>query len=413
MPLPQPPTKAGPLSLFEQMDFENYADVLVWSLETSRGRRFKNGEMVVIRYDIPGVKLAEAVYSRLMDAHLRPVPVANPTPHMEAEHYLNSSFAQLIYQQPGQEELFSKAGGVITILAPEMLGHLAHVDPRTIAEEKKSRTALYALMERRRRSGAMGWTMCLYPTQALANATGLSLEEYTQELRGACWLNTPAPLKEWKRIKKETDGIAEALTALGNVVFRVESADTDLSVKIGENRRFRGFTGTNVPGCEVFVSPDWHGINGRFFADMPSIYLGHLVAGAKLEFHEGVALRMEADKGLQFLQMQLYMDPAGRQVGEFSLTDKRHSRIERFLAHTLLDENFGGQWGNCHIALGQSLPGTFSGPPEMLTTELEQALGFNQSGMHWDLVNTGPRRVTAKLPGGEKRLVYEDGEFKV
>lgn len=401
------------MPLFEQMDYENYADVLLWSLEVSRGRPFKNGELVVIRYDIPGVKLAEAVYSRLMDAHLRPVPVANLTPHMEAEHYLNSSFAQLIYQQPGQQELYSQAGGVITILAPELLGHLAHVDPRTIAEERKSCHELHNLLERRRRSGAMGWTMCLYPTQALANATGLSLEEYAEELKRACWVNMPTPVKEWKRIKKETDEIAEALTALGNVPLRVESADTELLLQVGENRRFRGFTGTNVPGCEVFVSPDWRSLNGSFYADMPSIYMGHLVAGARLEFHEGIAMRMEAEKGLQFLQMQLYMDPGGRQVGEFSLTDKRHSRVERFLAHTLLDENFGGQWGNCHIALGQSLPATFSGPGEMLTPELESALGFNAAGMHWDLVNTGPRRVTASLPGGEKKVIYEDGEFKV
>ena len=39
-------------------------------------------------------------------------------------------------------------------------------------------------------------------------------------------------------------------------------------------------------------------------------------------------------------------------VGEFSLTDKRHSRITKFMATTLFDENMGGEFGNTHIALG-------------------------------------------------------------
>jgi aminopeptidase len=35
--------------------------------------------------------------------------------------------------------------------------------------------------------------------------------------------------------------------------------------------------------------------------------------------------------------------------------------VERFMAHTLLDENYGGQHGNCHIALGGA--SAAAGPP--------------------------------------------------
>lgn len=83
------------------------------------------------------------------------------------------------------------------------------------------------------------------------------------------------------------------------------------------------------------------------------------------------------------------------------------------MAHTLLDENLGGEFGNCHIALGGASAASFSGPPQELTAEREAELGFNASAMHWDLVNTGPKRVTATLPGGETRAIYEDGLFLI
>ena len=98
-------------------------------------------------------------------------------------------------------------------------------------------------------------------------------------------------------------------------------------------------------------------------------------------------------------------------MGEFSLTDRRFSRIDSFMAHTLFDENFGGAHGNCHIALGMSYSDTFDGDPAILNEELKRQMGFNVSALHWDLVNTEDKRVTAKLPGGEQRVIYEDGRF--
>jgi len=40
-------------------------------------------------------------------------------------------------------------------------------------------------------------------------------------------------------------------------------------------------------------------------------------------------------------------------------------------------------------------------------------MGFNDSSLHWDLVNTEPKLVTAHLATGKKLVIYEDGQFKV
>jgi len=106
------------------------------------------------------------------------------------------------------------------------------------------------------------------------------------------------------------------------------------------------------------------------------------------------------------------MDAGARQVGEFSLTDKRFSRIDRFMAETLFDENFGGKEGNCHLAVGSSYSDTFAGNPANLSQALKKKLGFNDSALHWDLVNTEPKTVTACLLNGKKTVIYDRGVFK-
>ena len=83
------------------------------------------------------------------------------------------------------------------------------------------------------------------------------------------------------------------------------------------------------------------------------------------------------------------------------------------MADTLFDENYGGENGNCHIALGSSYTDTYAGDPADMTKALKKKLGFNDSALHWDLVNTEPKRVTARLVSGDKVVVYEDGMFQV
>ena len=105
------------------------------------------------------------------------------------------------------------------------------------------------------------------------------------------------------------------------------------------------------------------------------------------------------------------MDPGASRVGEFSLTDRRFSRITKYMANTLYDENFGGRQGNCHIALGSSYSDTFRGATTDLSPNKKKELGFNTSALHWDLVNTERKRVTARLRGGKTVTIYENGQF--
>ena len=100
-------------------------------------------------------------------------------------------------------------------------------------------------------------------------------------------------------------------------------------------------------------------------------------------------------------------------IGEYSLTDRRFSRITKFMAETLYDENIGGKNGNTHLALGMAYHDCFLDDPGELSPEDWENLGFNDSSVHTDIISTAPRTVTAHLKSGKTKIIYEKGQFIV
>jgi len=187
----------------------------------------------------------------------------------------------------------------------------------------------------------------------------------------------------------------------------------DLEIAFGEKRKFISGGGCNIPSFEIFTSPDWRGTKGIYYSDLMSFRDGNYVKGITLEFKGGRVVSAKAEQGEDFLKKMLSLDRGASQIGEYSLTDTRFSKIDRFMADTLYDENFGGKYGNSHIALGSSYVDTFSGNLSKLDAKLKKQLGYNQSALHWDLVNTQDKLVTVKLKNGKKMTVYEKGRFTI
>ena len=181
---------------------------------------------------------------------------------------------------------------------------------------------------------------------------------------------------------------------------------------VGEQRRWLGGRGRNIPSFEIFTSPDWRGTEGWIRFNQPLYRYGNLVKGIRLAFADGRVTEASAEENERILTEMIATEGADK-VGEFSLTDKRFSRITRFMAHTLYDENVGGPFGNTHIALGRSYQDAYAGDPSKVKSEEWDRLGFNNSSVHTDIVSTSDRVVTAQLRGGEERVIYENGEFQL
>ena len=390
---------------------DKYADVLLWGLTTSRPTPYEPGDNVLVQYDLAGLKLTEILFAKLMDRGVNVVPRLAFTSHMELDFYRKAGEDQLSFIAPGTKELFENLHGAIYILAPDSLTHLRDIDPKRIAQTAISRKPYRDILVKREENGQFGWTLCIHPTDEYAKCAGLTKKEFTEQIIKACHLRASDPVKEWERIFREATEIKDWLNSLKVESFHVQSASVDLTVTPGKHRRFKGISGHNIPSFELFLSPDWRGTEGVFYADQPSYRSGNLVRGVRLEFRKGEVVDVKAEEGEEFVKKQVAMDNGSNKLGEFSLTDRRFSKIDKFMANTLFDENYGGEYGNCHVALGSSYSDTFDGDPAQLTEARKVELGFNDSALHWDLVNTEKKRVTAHLRGGGKLTVYEDGQF--
>jgi len=390
---------------------EKYADVLLWGLKTARVKPLKKGDMVLLQYDLPALELAEILFGRLLDLGLNPIQRLGMTTTMEKSFYEKADDRQLSFLSPGDKPTYERLDGRIFLRAPESLTHLGSVDPRKIARAMVARKHLRELMEEREHQGLHGWTLCLFPTTELATQAKLSLEEYTNQVIRACYLDQINPVGEWQRVYQEVGKIKKWLNALPVKDFHIEAEHIDLRITPGASRKWIGISGHNIPSFELFLSPDWRGTEGTFYANQASYRSGNYVEGVKLVFEKGCVIDVQADKGDEFTKKQLEMDPGAKRVGEFSLTDRRFSRIDCFMADTLFDENYGGKYGNTHIALGASYTDTFSGDISQMNKALKKKLGFNDSALHWDLVNTEKKTVTAILKNGKKQVIYDDGQF--
>jgi aminopeptidase len=285
------------------------------------------------------------------------------------------------------------------------------VDPARIGKATVARKYLRDILDRREEQGLFSWTLCTIPTPELARHAGIELKDYTAQIVTACFLNRKDPVAHWQEIFRMAKTIKDKLNRLQVDYFHIESANIDLIVTPGNKRKWIGISGHNIPSFELFLSPDWRGTSGVYYADQPSYRSGNYVRGVRLEFKKGKAVTVSADEGENFVKKQLSMDTGAGKLGEFSLTDKRFSKINTFMANTLFDENFGGKFGNCHVALGSSYSDAFDGNPADLTAQLKEELGFNSSALHWDLVNTEKKRVVAHLKSGGKTMIYENGLF--
>jgi aminopeptidase len=261
-------------------------------------------------------------------------------------------------------------------------------------------------------AGRFSWTLGLYGTPAMAAEAGITEQEYWGQIASACFLDEDDPIARWREVAGQIGDFVARLNALPIDRLHVVGEDVDLQLTLGERRQWVGGSGRNIPSFEIFTSPDWRGTNGWIAFNQPLYRYGTLISGIRLEFADGRVIDATAERNEHVLREMVATENADK-VGEFSLTDRRFSRITRFMAETLYDENVGGPFGNTHIALGKSYHDCYAGDPAQVERAEWERLGFNESSVHTDIVSTVDRTVTAKMRDGAERVIYDAGEFRL
>jgi aminopeptidase len=387
---------------------EKYADVII-NYGLNNGKGAKKGETIYVVAPLHARPLLFAVQRKALETGCK-VITGYVDDELDRAYLKNGSVDQLDVYGDLYEGLYKQADHTVKIVGHEDPSYLKGISTELTQTFRKTQFGRLRIREKYELKGEHSWTLVLYPTQVNADEANMTLEEYWNEVIIACYLDKEDVVGEWKKTSAFLKKTIAKLNALQIDTVHVEAPGTDLTVKIGARRVWVDADGANIPSYEIFTSPDWRGTNGHTTFTEPLYYNGAVIKDIYLEFTDGIVTKATASQGEDVLKSMIAIENANK-VGEFSLTDRRVSNITKFMAETLFDENVGGPQGNTHIALGNAYRDIIDTDPKDVTDEEYERLGYNASNEHTDIMSTSPRKVTATLADGSKKVIYENGEF--
>jgi aminopeptidase len=395
---------------------ERYADLLV-NFALGDGAGISPGDVVQLVANESAKPLYAAVSRAVWRAGGQLIndyrPDDDATTNLSRDFYEIASDEQIsFFKESYVHGVIDQADHLIYLEADADPRALSQVDPAKIIAHQSSMLPAMKWRDDKENAGRFSWTIALYGTPAMAAEANLTFEEYWDQIVAACFLDDEDPKERWRSVDAQIKLTVGALDALPIERLHVRGEDIDLRLTLGEGRRWIGGGGKNIPSFEIFTAPDWRGTEGRVRFSEPLYVHGNLITGVELEFADGVVTRASAAENEPMLTEMLSAENANR-IGEFSLTDARFSRITKFMATTLYDENVGGPNGNTHLAVGKAIQACYDGDPSSLSDEDWQRLGFNDSIVHTDIVSTTDREVTATLTDGSERVIYAGGHFQL
>ena len=151
----------------------------------------------------------------------------------------------------------------------------------------------------RRLSFSMPWVACRYPTQAQAEDAGMTLDEFTEFVYGACLLDWDAEAARMTRYKERFDAAREV---------RIVGAGTDLTLGLEGREGMVDDGHYNMPGGEFFFSPVEDARRGVIeFSEFPAVDSGHECEGVRLVFESGRVVEASArtDEAHLFSQLDV------------------------------------------------------------------------------------------------------------
>jgi aminopeptidase len=269
-----------------------------------------------------------------------------------------------------------QADAFIAIVAPENTRDGADIDPQRV---QLLQEGFKPVMDRML-SRDLPWVGGHYPTPALAQDAGMTLEQFADFLYGAVLVDWAAERERMNGIKRLFDGAEEV---------RIVGEGTDLRLSLRGREGIVDAGGANMPGGEVFYSPVEDSASGTIaFSEFPGIYVGREVNGIRFTFSEGRIVEASADSNEEFLLTTLDTDDGARRLGELGIGC--NPGITRHMKNAAFDEKIDG---TIHLAVGNGFP---------------EVGGTNESVIHWDIVKDLRNGGRLEVDG---RVLQESGKW--
>jgi len=331
----------------------NIANILV-----NHSAKVKPGEEVVLTAGPESFPLMEETYLKVIEAGGCPVVRLDSLRLME-----------ILFQHGNEEQ--------VTFVSRTELYEAEHTDARIYIYGHKNTKTLSNISPARQRMRRKSqqpvrdihmkkdrWSLTIFPTDSFAQDAGMSLYDFEDYVYSACFADEEDPLKEWDKLYRRQEDLIKSIGKVGEV--RIVAPDTDLRMSI-EGRTFHNSYGLrNIPCGEVYTAPVEESVEGHIYFPLRNDYLDREMAGIRLWFEGGRAVKVTAEKGEDFLKEILKSDRGASYLGELGFGT--NYKIKRFIHNILFDEKLGG---SIHLALGDSYP---------------EVGGLNKSCIHMDLI---------------------------
>ncbi|HWC33279.1 MAG TPA: aminopeptidase [Mycobacteriales bacterium] len=372
-----------------------YADVVV-----RVGANVQPGQTVFVRADIAMADVARAVAESAYQAGAKRVIVDYTDVHVRLAALRHAPLEGLTtaadWEIAKAQSLDSTSVANIALTGNPAPHLFDGIDPARVAAipmelALASRAAV--------NNNNIAWTVAAAPNAGWAEQVfgEPDVERLWAAVSVAFRLDEPDVVAAWREHHRNLTERAAAVSALGLDAVRYHGGDTDITVGLLPDAVWTGgglvtnggvATMPNLPTEEVFTSPDRTRADGRIRLTRPLVMprTGVFVDGLVVEFVEGRAVDVTADRGVDAVRAELDTDEGARSLGEVALVD-RESRVRKagIVFHdTLYDENAGS-----HVAWGQSFPYAMKGGLDRSADELYEA-GLNRSVVHTDVVIGGP-----------------------
>ena len=74
------------------------------------------------------------------------------------------------------------------------------------------------------------WVICNFPTESLANAANMSLNEYDKFISDACFLKKSNPIEQWESLSKDQSRIIAQLNRGETISVKSDIVDISFSI---------------------------------------------------------------------------------------------------------------------------------------------------------------------------------------
>lgn len=258
------------------------------------------------------------------------------------------------------------------------------------------------------------WAMKIFPDLPAEKAVEKLWEAilYTSRV-------TDDPVAEWE---KHNANLAKRCKFLNDYKFDSleykSSNGTDFKVGLNQKGIFCGggettlganvYFNPNIPSEEVFTTPMRGRAEGKVVATKPLSYQGKLIENFWVEFKDGKAVKVGAEKNQDLLEKMIAMDEGAAYLGECALIayDSPINNTGILFYNTLFDEN-----ASCHLALGRGFNNCLENY-EQYTNEQCRELGVNNSMIHVDfMIGSSDMSIVGVTKEGKRVQIFKDGNW--